>query len=128
VLRSLTLQVPGLVFEMKDEPEFKAGIRDGQVDAMPVSEVDGPCEVGVLVTVKYAPDLVMGTPAPFPRVASFSSLRFNCSLHELQGAASMRVDLDQYSVAVLAAPVREVELLGAKALDEYEQIEQNCVS
>jgi hypothetical protein len=40
----------------------------------------------------------------------------------------MRVDLDQYSVAVLTAPIREVQLLGAKALDEHEQIQQNCVS
>ena len=128
MLRFLTLQVLCLVLEMKDEPELKAGIRDGQVDAVPVREVDGPCEVGVLVTVEDTPDLVVGAAAPFPRVASFISLRLNCSLDELQGAASMRVDLDQYSVAVLTAPIREVQLLGAKALDEHEQIQQNCVS
>jgi len=93
---------------------------------MPVSEVDGPSEVGVLITVEDAPNLVVGTPTPSPRFASLGSLRFDCSLDELQRTAPIGIDLDQYSAAVLAAPICEVLLLGTKTLDEREQIEQDC--
>lgn len=85
-------------------------------------------ELGVLVTVEDTPNLVVGAPAALACVASFASLRFNGSFDELQGAAPKGVDLDSYSVAVLAAPVCEVQVFGAKALDEREQIEQNCGS
>jgi hypothetical protein len=122
----LALQVRGLVLEMKDEPELEARVRYGQIDVVPVREVDGSGEVGVLVAIEDAPYLVVGPPAPSPRVASFGPLGLNCSLDELQGAASIGVDLSPYSVTVLAAPIREIELLGTKALYEHEQIEQNC--
>jgi hypothetical protein len=122
----LALYVRGVVLEMEDEPELNARIRNSQINVVPVSEVDGPSEVRVLITVEDAPDLVMGAPAPSPRFASLSSLCLDCSLDELQRSAPIGIDLDQYSVAVLAAPICEVLLLGTKALDEYEQIEQDC--
>jgi hypothetical protein len=122
----LALYVRGVVLEMEDEPELNARVRDSQIDVVPVGKVDSPSEVGVLITVEDAPDLVMGAPAPSPRFASLGSLRLDCSLDELQGAAAKGIDLDQYLIAVLAAPICEVLLLGTKALDECEQIEQNC--
>jgi hypothetical protein len=80
----------------------------------------------MLVTIEDAPDLVVGAPVPFSRITSFGPPRLNCSLDELQGAASVGIDLDAYPIAVLAAPVREVQLFGTKALGEHEQIEHNC--
>src|SRR5438067_5095143 len=93
---------------------------------MPAREGDGLVELGMLVTVEGRPNLVVGAPAAFACVASFASLRLNGSFDELQGTAPKGIDLDPYSVAVLAAPVREVQVLSAKALDKREQIEQNC--
>jgi hypothetical protein len=124
-LRCLALYVGHSVFEMKDEPELKTGIRDGQVDAVPGRESDSLVEVGMLVSVEDAPDLVVGPSSPFLRVASFDPLSLDGSLDELHGGASIGVDFDQDSVAVLAAPVCEVQVLGTKALDKHEQIEQN---
>jgi hypothetical protein len=48
-----------------------------------ICEIDGLGEIGVLVTVEHAPNLVMGAPAPLLGVASFSSLRLHCSVDKL---------------------------------------------
>jgi hypothetical protein len=79
----------------------------------------------MLVTVEDTPNLVVGPPAASLRFTSFASLRFNSSLDELQGSASIRIELDPYSVAALAAPVCEVQVLGTKTFDEHEQVKQN---
>jgi hypothetical protein len=50
-----------------------------KIDVVPVGKVDGPSEIGVLITVEDAPDLVVGAPAPYPRFASLGSLRLDCS-------------------------------------------------
>jgi hypothetical protein len=80
----------------------------------------------MLITVEHAPDLVVGPAAASFRVASFASLGLNSSLYELQGAAPKGIDLDQYSVTVLTAPVCEVVILGTETLDKREQVEKNC--
>src|SRR6266566_6824374 len=89
MLRCLALQVCGPVLEVEDEPELEARIRDGEVEAVPVCKGDGLGEVRMLVTVEHAPDLVVGAPVSLPRAASLGSLRLNCSLDELQRAASI---------------------------------------
>ena len=51
---------------------------------MLLCKVDGLGEIGVLVTIKHAPYLVVGSPAPLPGVPGFDSLRLYGSLDELQ--------------------------------------------
>jgi hypothetical protein len=111
---------------MKDEPELNAGVRNGQVDAVAVCEGDGLGEVGMFVAVEDAPDLIVGAPPAFACVASLDPLCPNGFLDELHGRAPKVIDLDPYSVAVPAAPVSEVRVLGTKALYEHEQLGQNC--
>src|ERR1039457_5448623 len=53
-LRCVALQIGRLVFEMEDKPEFKARVRDSQLDAMLLCKVDGLGEIWVLVTIEHA--------------------------------------------------------------------------
>src|SRR5712691_9235958 len=115
----------GLILEMKDEPELKAWVRDGEVDAVQVRKCEGLIEARVLVTVEDAPDLAVSSPTSLPRVASLGSLCPNRSLDELKGGASKGVDLDPYSIAAPAVPVCEIHILSTKTLDEHEQLEPN---
>ena len=109
---------------MEDKPEFKARVRDSQIDAMLLCKVDGLGEIWVLVTIEHAPYLVVGSPAPLPGVPGFDSLRLYCSLDELQWTAAVVVYLDPHAVTVLAAPIGQIDFLSAKSLDEHEQLGQ----
>jgi hypothetical protein len=77
----------------------------------------------VLIAVEHAPDLVVGSSASSLHLTSLAPLCFDGFLDELQRTASKGIYLDQYFVTVQTPPVREVRILGTKALDEYEQIE-----
>jgi len=125
-LRCVAFQIGGMVFEMEDKPEFKARVRDGQVDAMLLCEVDGLGEIGVLVTIEHAPYLVVGSPAPLPLVPGFDSLRLYCSFDELQRTATVVVYLDPHAVTVLAVPIGQIDFLSSKTLNEHEQLRQQC--
>ncbi len=91
---------------------------------MLLCKVDGLGEIGVLVTIKHAPYLVVGSPAPFPGVPGFDSLRLYCSLDELQRTATVVVYLDPHAVTVLTAPIGQVDFLSTKTLNEHEQLGQ----
>ena len=107
-LRCLALKVCIPVLEMKDEPELYAWVRDSQFDLVPVREVDRLRKVWMLITVEDAPDLIVGPSPPSLLLSSFYSLCLNSMLDQLQGATPIGIDLDQYSVAVPAAPVCEI--------------------
>jgi len=115
-------EVTGLILEVQDEPEFEARVRDGQVDAVAVSEFEGLGEVRVLVAIENAPDLVVRSATAFPGVTSFGALCFHRMFHELQRTASVRVDGQEDPIAVPAVPVNEIKLLSATTLDEDEEL------
>ncbi len=91
---------------------------------MLLCKVDGLGKIGVLVTIEHAPCLVVGSPAPLPGIPGFDPLRLYCSLDELQRSATVVVYLDPHAVAVLAAPVCQIDFLSTKSLDEHEQLGQ----
>ncbi len=91
---------------------------------MLLCKVDGLGEIGVLVTIEHAPYLVVGPPASLPSVPGFDSPRLYGSLDELKRGATVVVYLDPYAVAVLAAPICQVDFLGTKTLNEHEQLGQ----
>lgn len=101
---------------MEDKPEFKARVRDSQVDAMLLCEAGGLGEIRMLATIEHAPDLVVGSPAPLPGVPGFDPLRLHCSLDELQRSTAIVVYLDPHTVTVLTAPISQINLLSTKTL------------
>ena len=52
----------------------------------------------------------------------FYSLRLYGSLDELKRGATVVINLDPHTVAVLAAPVRQIDFLSTKTLDEHKQL------
>ncbi len=123
VLGIVAMDERRLVLKVQEEPEFKARVRNSQMDAVMVGQFDGLAEVGVLIAVEDAPDLVV-RPASSPSgVLRLGPSCSDSSLDKLKGPASVGIDGDAHAVAVTSMPVDEVHLLGSKAFDERQQFE-----
>ena len=59
-LSFVSADVGGLILKVEDEPQFDAGIGNGQADPIVFRLLDGFSNVQMRIDVKYTPDLVVG--------------------------------------------------------------------
>ena len=117
LLDVMAVDVGSLLLPMQHQPEFEAGIGDRDLDPTLPSIVDGLCEVGVLIDVEHAPDLVeIRIRALRPTVAPHVLLR---TTDERFRSHSTVADVKAHVTAVAACPQGQITRFGDLALRKY---------
>ena len=79
-----------LVSEVQQEPQLDAGVRDGEPDVVLLGETQGLIELGVLIAIKDAPNLVMGAPSFSSDLLGLCLLRLYRVLNQPERATLVR--------------------------------------
>lgn len=115
----------GLLSEVQHEPELEAGVRNGEVNPVLLSELDRTLQVRMLVDIEHTPDIVVGTAAAALLVGSLLLLGRNGVFDELERAAAKLGDTDVGTVSMASGPMDDVVLLGSCPFDEDQEVDCN---
>lgn len=107
------------VLEVKDEPEFEAGVGIGEIEVALVRPVEGLLDFGVFIAVEDAPDVVEAPAAAFHPFFSLAGVADDASGIGAGDAAGDDVDPGRREASVATQGV-EVEGLGLVALADDE--------
>jgi hypothetical protein len=116
------IDVGRLIFEMKDEPELDAWIRNRDVYPVRFGLRDRGKQVRMRVLVKYAPDFIPRRAAPPPLFALSFAFRRNRVIDQCHRNPMLVGDNDSDLSPISPMPVHDVLLFGAHPLDEDEQL------
>ncbi|HEU4658541.1 MAG TPA: hypothetical protein VFR97_13495 [Capillimicrobium sp.] len=123
-LRVAPINVRGLIPEVQYEPQLDAGIRNRQVDALPLRHGGRVLQPRVFVHIVDAPDFVECLTTASTLVALRDLLRFDSPFHELIWATAARslVDCNEHPVAVASTPEDQILLLRSDALCQHQDL------
>jgi len=122
ILSGVTVDVGRLILEVDDEPQLDARIRHHDLDSVRTGELDGVCNVGMLINIEHAPNGGIA-PAPAPvGLALGLALRCHCTLDESEGRPTTGIDGDKYVVSKKATQRQEVAVLRLRTLHQDENL------
>ena len=81
-LSLVSADVGGLILEVEDEPQFNAGIGNGQADPIVFRFLDSLPHVRMRIDIEYAPDLIMSPSSASPLVTQLCLPRRDGPLNE----------------------------------------------
>jgi hypothetical protein len=117
----MSLDVCGLVAEVKNKPQLKTRIREREPDAVRLSQLKRLWDARMLVAIEDAPKLIVCTSTLPLRIASFALLCINRLLDHLKRRDARRIYLDVHPLAVASMPIFDV-LIFRLALHEDEKL------